>query len=57
MCAADDALGSDLGAVGQEEEIPASTKALVVRGWSSLWEMPASWTWKLFLRRPNCPCL
>lgn len=40
LYAADGALGFDLGAVGQEEEIPASTKALLVRGWrclSSLW--------------------
>lgn len=36
LCAADDALGFDLGVVGQEEEIPASTKALVVRGWRHL---------------------
>lgn len=36
LCATGDALGFDLGAMGQEEEIPASTKALVVRGWRHL---------------------
>lgn len=49
LCAPDDGLGFDLGAVEQEEKLPASTK---VRGWSFWRPLSSPWTWKLFQAIP-----
>lgn len=41
LCVPSDGLGFDLGAVGQEEKLPASTKALTIRA-GSFWRFLGS---------------